>query len=295
MELPERRSSWMSLPQPVRRLRRRVFYVLVRVLVGMLRRLPIAVARWILHGLGWMAWAIRRSERRTAQRQLGLALPELTPAEQSRLARASLLCLGDNLLDMIRAEARVEFSRVDRARLTALLDEGPVLVLMAHAGAWELVGPVLVQCTGVFGALTAEPHNARLGAWMRRGREARGIRCFDRDREIGAAARWLSRGGCLAVLADHRPRGAWTEVPWFGRAAPTTTGPARLAHVARATILPLGICREGGAHRIGFGTPFVPSGEPGADAARCNAALEKLILRSPKEWTWFHDRYEWPS
>ncbi len=282
----------MSLPQPVRRWRRRLFYVLVRVLVGMLRRLPIVVGRWILHGLGWVAWAMRRSERRVAQRQLGFALPELAPSVRDRLARASLLCLGDNLLDMIRAEAPVEFSDEDRARLAALLNEGPVLVLMAHAGAWELVGPVLVQCTGTFGALTAEPHNARLGAWMRREREARGIRCFDRDREIPAAARWLSGGGCLAVLADHRPRGARIEVPWFGRAAPTTTGPARLARVAKATILPLGIRWEGGAHRIGLGAPFVPSGEPGTDAARCNAALEDLILRSPKEWTWFHDRYD---
>jgi KDO2-lipid IV(A) lauroyltransferase len=235
------------------------------------------------------------SERRIAQMQIGFALPELTSSGRNRLAQASLLCLGDNLLDMIRAKAPVEFSGADRARLAGLLGEGPVLVLMAHAGAWELVGPVLVQCTGAFGALIADPHNVRLGAWMRREREARGIHCFDRDHEVPAAARWLSRGGCLAVLADHRPRGARVEAPWFGRGASTTTGPARLARVAGATILPLGIRRDGDVHRIGLGRSFVPSGERGADAARCNAALEDLILSSPEEWTWFHNRYDSPS
>lgn len=282
----------MSLPQPVRRWRRRVFYVLVRVLVGILRRLPITAARRILHDLGRVAWRLRGSERRIAQVQLGLALPELSAPRREELARVSLLRLGDNLLDMIRADALVEFPSGDRERLKALLDTGPVLVLMAHAGAWELLGPALVQCTDAFGALTADPHNARLGSWLRREREARGIRCFDRDREVPAAARWLARGGCLAILADHLPRGARVQAPWFGRPAPTTVGPARLARVAGATILPLGIRREGDAHRIGLGTPFVPSGEAEADAARCNAALEELILRSPEEWTWFHDRYD---
>jgi KDO2-lipid IV(A) lauroyltransferase len=292
MELPERGSSSMSLPQPVRRWRRRVFYVVVRVLVGILRRLPITAARRILHELGRVAWGLRGSERRIAKAQLGLALPELSPSQRDGLARRALLRLGDNLLDMIRADAAVEFASEDQERLKALLDAGPVLVLMAHAGAWELLGPALVQCTDAFGAVTADPHNARLGAWLRSEREARGIRCFDRDREIPAAARWLARGGCLAVLADHRPRGARVQVPWFGCPAPTAVGPSRLARVAGATILPVGIRRGGDAHRIGLGPSFVPSGDAGVDAARCNAALEELILRSPEEWTWFHDRYD---
>ena len=25
--------------------------------------------------------------------------------------------------------------------------------------------------------------------------------------------------------------------------------------------------------------------------ARCNAALEALIRRAPRQWTWFHERY----
>jgi KDO2-lipid IV(A) lauroyltransferase len=192
---------------------------------------------------------------------------------------------------MLRADAAVHVPEADRRRLEAALREGPVLALMAHAGAWELAGPVLVQLTGRFGAVTADPHNAEIGAWLRRERERRHIRCFDRDREVAAATRWLSRGGCLAVLADHRPRGASVFADWFGHPAPTATGPARLARIARATILPVSVRRAGEGHEMGCGEAFVPSGDADVDAARCNHALEEIILASPEEWTWFHDRY----
>lgn len=283
----------MSLPQPMRRWRRRGFYVLVRSLVRALRRLPAPVGRAALRGLARMAWSLRGPERRMARSNLRRALPSLPDAEVDRLARASLLRLADNLLDMVRQDVVVRFEDADRRCLQELLDTGPVLVLMAHAGAWELAGPALVQCTGErFAAVVAAPHNRRIGAWLRAEREARRIRCFDRDREVAAAARWLARGGCLAVLADHRPHGPRIEAPWFGHPAPTSTGPARLARVAGARILPLGVRREGTTHRIGLAEPFEATGELADDAARCNEALQELILRSPEEWTWFHDRYD---
>jgi KDO2-lipid IV(A) lauroyltransferase len=262
------------------------------MLAGALRRLPKPVGRAFLRGLAGIAWAVLRKERGIARSQLARAFPDLAPARRDAVARASLRSLGDNLLDMLRADAAVSFPAADRVKLEECLQRGPVLALMAHAGAWELLGPVLVQATGRFAAVTAEPHNAQLGAWLRREREARHIRCFDRDREVAAAARWLAGGGCLAVLADHRPRGQAVEAPWFDYPAPTAAGPARLARIAGASILPVGIRRVGDGHEMSCGAAFAPSGNPQADAARCNQALEELILASPEEWTWFHNRYE---
>jgi len=230
-------------------------------------------------------------ERQIARIQLARAFPELSTIRRDAIARASLRLLGDNLLDMLRADASVNFPDRDRRRLEDALREGPVLALMAHAGAWELVGPMMVEMTGRFGAVTADPHNPQVGAWLRRERERRNIRCFDREREVAAAARWLSRGGCLAVLADHRPSGGSVVADWFGHAARTTTGPARLARIAGATIVPIAIRRVSDGHEMGCGEAFVPVGDPQVDAARCNLALEETILASPEEWTWFHDRY----
>lgn len=282
----------MRLPHRLRLWRRHAFYGIVRALVALLRRGPASWGRGFLRALAAFAWRALPGERSVATRQIGIAMPHLGAAEVETLGRASFRTLGENLLDMVRADVPVEFSAGDRTRLRELLGEGPVLVLMAHAGAWELAGPALVEVTPRFGAIVADPHNQSLGAWLRRERTRRGVTCFDRDTEIAAAARWLRRGGCLAVLADHRPRGRSVRAAWFGAPAPTSTAPARLARLAAARILPLGIRRQADGHRIGLGEAFVPVGDPEGDAARCNTALEALILESPEEWTWFHDRYD---
>ena len=143
----------MSLPPPVRRWRRRGFHVLVRTLAGSLRRLPKPVGRRFLRGLAGIASAVLPEERRIARSQLARALPDLAPARRDAVARASLRSLADNLLDMLRADAAVSFPDTDRAGFEEALQRGPVLALMAHAGAWELVGPVLVEVTGSFGQI----------------------------------------------------------------------------------------------------------------------------------------------
>jgi lauroyl/myristoyl acyltransferase len=79
----------MSLPPPVRRWRRRGFYVLVRTLAGSLRRLPKPVGRQFLRGIAGIAWAVLPRERKIARRQLARAFPDLAPASRDAVASAS--------------------------------------------------------------------------------------------------------------------------------------------------------------------------------------------------------------
>ena len=273
-----------------RRARRLVFHGVVRSLVGGVRRAPRPLAEATLVGLARLARATRTRERSVARRQVRAAFPDLAVSVADRVADASWTRLARDLVDMVRADAPPEID----ARSARCLDDararGPVLLLMAHLGAWELVGPALSARMAPFGALTANPHNDRVDAWLRAERAARGFTVFDRDRDLGSAARWLRRGGTLAVLADHRPRGAHVRAPWFHGWVPTTTGPGRLAHGAGATILPVGVARRGRRHHLLVGDGFRPEGDATTDARRCNAALEELVRQDPEGWTWIHAR-----
>lgn len=279
------------LPWLLRRLRRRLFYVTVRIFVGLVRGLPRPVGLGFLRGLGAVAFRVRSRDRRVATVQLQRALPGLDAERRARMARESLDALARNLVDMLRRDVDVIVDAQAHESMQRAREAGPVMVLMAHCGAWEAIGPLLVDRLPPFAALTADPHNEWVDRWLRRERRARGITVFDRERELRPALRWLRDGGTLAVLGDHRTRGSQIPAPWFGVDAPTATGPSRMARAARAQILPVGIRRDGDAHRLEVGTAFVPSGDDAADARRCNAALEDLILRQPEEWTWTHDRY----
>lgn len=279
------------LPWFLRRLRRRSFYATVRVFVGLVRGLPRPVGLGLLRGLGAVAYRVRSRDRDVARVQIQRALPALDTGRRERVVRESFDVLARNLVDMLRQDVEVIVDAQAQERLQRAREEGSVMVLMAHCGAWEVIGPVLVERLPPFAALTADPHNEWVDRWLRRERNARGITVFDRERELRPALRWLRDGGTLAVLGDHRTRGSQIPVPWFGVDAPTATGPSRMARAAHAQILPVGIRRQGDAHRLEVGTAFVPSGDDTADARRCNAALEDLILRQPEEWTWTHDRY----
>lgn len=285
----------LTRPRPTtisrfRRARRLAFHGAVRGLVGVVRRAPRPLAEAALLGLARLARATRSRERAVARQQAREAFPELSGTRADGVADASWGRLARDLVDMVRADVAVEIDDGAAQRLDDARSRGPVVLLMAHLGAWELVGPALAERMAPFGALTANPHNDRVDAWLRAERAARGVTVFDREREIGAAARWLRRGGTLTVLADHRPRGTRVLAPWFTGRVATTTGPARLAHGASATILPVGVVRRGRGHRLFVGEAFRPEGDPEIDAGRCNAALEQLIRQDPEGWTWIHAR-----
>jgi lauroyl/myristoyl acyltransferase len=55
----------------------------------------------------------------------------------------------------------------------------------------------------------------------------------------------------------------------------------------------VGLCREGGEHWVLVGDEvfWQDAENDSVLTARCNAALEALIRRAPRQWTWFHDRY----
>ncbi len=289
--------DFREIPDRNRRLRmarRFVFYASVRALAWLARHFPRALAVGLLEGLGLLAFSCRRRDREVALRQLALAFPDWDEVTRQRVARASFVCFGRDLVDSVRGEARVRIAAADENRLARIQNSGdPVLVLSLHLGSWELLGRWLASRFRAMGVVTANPHNHWIDSWLAQERAALGLRTFDRRREALAAARWLRRGGSLAILADHRSQVSSVSAPFFGHPAPTAVGPGRLARRSRARILPVGLCFDGKEHWVLVGDEVVWNDTPDelALTARCNASLEALIRRAPRQWTWFHDRY----
>ncbi len=285
-----RSALWLRFRQG----RRELFYLLARLLALGIRVLPSFAARWPLRGLARLAWPLRRGDRCTALRQLRLAFPDRSEAWRCWVGRTALLRMADNLVSGLRGTEEPWLSPADSRLLRDLAEEGrPTVVLMAHYGAWELAGPVLARIFPSFGAFTANPHNDRLDRWLKAERRGRGIEVFDRHRDRISAARWLRRGGTLAILADHRSAVATRPVPWFGRLAPTVVGPARLARWAGASILPVRVVGGPGHYELRLGPVLREVGEFDEDEVLvwCNERIEEWVAEDPTQWTWWHDRY----
>lgn len=286
-----------------RRLRRRGYHLLAVALLALARSVPAAVGRAVCAGLAGAAWRLRRTERERARVNLATAFPEWSTTERDALLRRAAARLGANLYDALALEreaARGFPGVVDdgaAAAARALLAEGRgLLILTGHLGCWELLGAWLARELGGLTVVTGTIHNAPVDRLVNRRRARLGMSPAAREGDLRPLLRTLRRGGAAAVLLDQNTRVPSVPVPFFGRPAPTAVGFARLARRTGAPVLPVGIGRGGGGHRVVHLPPLRPVGEGTTTAEHafleeCNAALETLIRRNPAEWVWFHRRW----
>jgi KDO2-lipid IV(A) lauroyltransferase len=170
-------------------------------------------------------------------------------------------------------------------------------------GPWEALAhlPALVareEIEAPFAALYRPLNNAYLDAWYRTQREAKGTRLFSRRDGFHKTADFLREGGVLGVLADQKTgRKAGVVVPFFGRRAKTNPLPGLLQRRAGVPMLALSLrTLSPGRWCLGLHPVDLPSGLPGersreADASICNAALERVLAKSPLDGFWLHGRF----
>jgi KDO2-lipid IV(A) lauroyltransferase len=111
----------------------------------------------------------------------------------------------------------------------------------------------------------------------------------------------MRQGECVGILMDTNmtpPQGVFAE--FFGRAACTASGLARVALKTGAAVLPGFMLWEKteGRYVLYFGPELVF--ERGSDAQadilaatqQCTSAIESWIRRYPDQWLWIHRRWK---
>ncbi len=290
-----------------KRARRWLWVALTRPLVFIAERLP---ERWMLDfgvSLGGVFYRLAPLRRRVARANLHIAFPDWSPERVDEVARASFAELGRSLVEWTRLPSltpeeileRVEcrgFEHIERA-----LKRGRGMFLVtAHYGSWEL-GPAVMAARlpqFEFVAVGRRFDNPAVQRQVERRRHAGGSGLVDRDAR--AILRALRRGAAVGVLVDQatREKRGGRLVPFFGKRAWTTVGPATLALRAGAAIVPATIRRVDGIHHCLEAGPeieFPDSGDRRRDimeiTARMNDAFEALIREHPEPWLWMHQRW----
>ena len=266
--------------------------------------LPPPVSRWIGARLGDLAWVTLRRRRRVALKNLELALgAEISPAELTRIGRASFRNLGLNLVEACefffrapeRLLSRVETCGLDHVRAAAAKGRG-VLVVTGHLGNWELLaasaarGPVPI-------AVVARPlDDPMLDRVLERLRIRGGMEIISKRQALGDIRDALRRGRMIGVLLDQNAsRREGLFAPFFGMPASTSKGLALIALRTGAPVLPAFIRRlPDGHHQIVFEPPVpIPENrDPAAFTTAFNQAIERAIRRAPEQWFWVHRRWK---
>ncbi|GEL18104.1 phosphatidylinositol mannoside acyltransferase [Pseudonocardia asaccharolytica] len=250
--------------------------------------------------------AARRDGRGAQQLRANLArvVPDATAAELDDLMRAGLRSYARYWCEAFRLpsmDPREIHRRMD-PHVTGMepaweaLDQGRgVVFALPHGGNWDMAGVWFVESLRLQGrepVFTTVVERLRPESLYRRFvdyRESLGFEVV--AAEAGAAAyrtlmTRLRAGGTVCLVADRDLRGSGATVSFFGEPATFPRGPARLAALTGALLLPAYPHFTADGWALPLAAPITVPDRAGVDKATQAVAdaFTGLITRAPADW-----------
>jgi len=282
-------------------------YVPAWLLLKGLGLLPRAASVAIGRGLARTAGLLHRRLIRVGERNLALAMPEMS----AEARRATLESVFDGLGRSLGEFS--QFPRISRHSISEIViydgfenyqraaDRGlGVLLLTGHFGAWELCA----FAHGVYGHplnfLVRPLDNPLLDRMINSYRERSGNRVIDKNNAVRPVLEILKRGADVGLLIDVNTladQGVFCD--FFGIPACSTTGLAVFALRTEAPVVPGVLIWDDQLkkHRLRFEPeiPLVRTGdfkeEVRVNTARFTQVIESWARRYPDQWMWVHRRW----
>ena len=272
----------------------------------LVRVLPLSALRRLADGTAWLIRKLAPSRQRVAmdsmRRVFGAHYSEreycALAAEVTRgICRTMVELLKSPYLSPEQRGWLVQASGLEHMR-EALAQGRGVILLTAHFGNWELMGPLLTSQGWPVSVVARDSGEAFTASLINRAREAHGLEVLEREDPRGML-RALRAGRILAILPDQHAAGGGIVVDFLGRPASTAVGVATLAARTGALVVP-GFCsrRPDGTFDAVFypALELVNTGDREADVRAntilANRAIEEQILADPAQWLWLHRRWK---
>jgi KDO2-lipid IV(A) lauroyltransferase len=291
--------------KPSRRLKYETQWALVRAGVFALRLLPLRPRSWLLSAAARFAgtFVFGGISRRNLKIAFGNELPREMRREIRRSNARAVGRMAAEWIDYIHdgaatARRAVEVDNTLAHLEAALARRRGVVVVTPHFGNWELM-PAYLVARGFGGAVVArEPANPRLAKWLVDARARAGVQTLDALGHPRAILKVLQSGAIVGLLPDLDSKYAAGEfIEFFGRPAWTPTGPAHLAVLSGAPIVPAYMIPRDRGYLLTFDEAILPDPEAGkrAEITRLTTAwsrrFEARIRAHPEHWVWMHDRF----
>ena len=281
-------------------------YWLARAVLGLFSALPltsgIAFARVIARFGMWFP-----KLRRTGERNLQLAFPDLSETERRKLLLGSFENLGrllavfsrfdrdhGHLKNLIQCEG---LERLDEATQ----EQRGVILFTGHVGGWELSSFGLSLFDHPLSFLVRPIDNPKIEAMIDRARTSRGNRTIDKTSAAREMLHILRGGGTLGILVDLNTLDREAIfVDFFGRPASTTFIVAKLALRTGAELLPVFAPWDAARKRfrliVDEPLRIERTGDEDEDVRRLTQqytrVVENYVRRYPDQWLWIHRRWK---
>ncbi len=238
---------------------------------------------------------------------IDLIFPDKTVAQRNRLARQMARNIGrtfaeyphlGELTDPAKGWITLKGWDVYQSARAA---GRPVIFTSGHLANWELTAGAGARRGVPVAVVYAPRRGASLESRMQRYRASMNCGLIPRGDAARPIIKRLSHKECVGIIVDQRADDG-ILVPFFGRPAPTTAAPARLAKKFNAVIIPVECRRlDGPTFEVTFHDAIRPEDfretpDPVyAITKRLNEQLEAWILDHPGDWLCRRRRWsKWP-
>ncbi|MHB8382657.1 MAG: lysophospholipid acyltransferase family protein [Candidatus Binataceae bacterium] len=296
------------MPRQIGGLQARVEWAGAAAYIAAMRALPLDRAVRLGAKLGRIAMEVDRPNRPIALKNLAIAFPDLSVPQRLDILRGSYRNWGrmaaewshlrtlnrSNIEDVVTYQGKDNWDQAER------ISKGRgLIVLTAHFGNWELLNVAHSVYGYRIAIVNRVLRNPLMDKAVRDARVSFGNALIERKSGGLTAMRLLKKNWMIAIALDLDVRKG-VFVDFFGLAASTSDGAARLALATGASILPCFMVRQGtGArHKITIHPPveIQRTRDRAADilenTQRCVRPIEAMIREHPDHWNWIHRRWK---
>jgi lauroyl/myristoyl acyltransferase len=224
----------------------------------------------------------------------------LRPAEARRRARASYRNYARMIIDTIwvhaiRLDEMFDHGRihgVENLHSTRDAGRGGILAL-AHFGSWDIAASMALAAGHPVTTVMAPVGTPSITALLAWSRKVKQMELFAPEAAARGLLRALRQGRWVAILVDIPEGGPTTVVRFCNGPVQFSTGPALLARLTGAPLVPISCWRTETGYHVDVRTPFHPGPDDDDHAITQKLAsiLEPEILAVPDQWYPFNPIY----
>jgi Kdo2-lipid IVA lauroyltransferase/acyltransferase len=282
-------------------------YFAVRIIFGFVGVFPLKISMSIGKFLGKIVGSIIPKLKKTANRNLEIALPQLSANEKSKIIAGCFQSLGRQLglishfkrftaqdvQNLVEINGRDIFDRIHAG------GHG-MLMITGHFGSWEVFNLLPPAFGFPVNVLVRRIDNPKVEAFVESLRTKFGGKTIDKTKSARAMFRLLENGEMLGVMADlNAQEREGVFVDFFGVKASTTASIARLALKTDAVVIPVFAVWNESKQKyiVNIEEPvdFVKTADAEQNVVeltqKVTNSVEKFVRAFPEQWMWIHKRW----
>ncbi|WP_168382655.1 lysophospholipid acyltransferase family protein [Acinetobacter indicus] len=269
-----------------------------------LSKLPLRFIQNLAKSVGSLLYITNSSIRRTTEINLGIAYPELSASERTRLAKRSVQSQCMTYAESVKiwgsapefALEQIKVVHGEDIFLDALQNPNGTLAVVPHFGTWELMNAWVNLHTAPV-IMYKPSKNPDVDRFMLEARQRLNATLVPTD-ETGVRAlfKHLKQGGFAAILPDHVPKeSGGIYSPFFGQNALSSTLLSKLAAKTQCSVIGLSCLRRedlsGFELYVQTLSAEINAKDLQLSVDTLNKEMERIINVAPEQYLWGYKRF----